>query len=69
MTTPKGILTVALFLAFYVFYNQRMSHAQALTVSSALTGVLSIIIWGPSYVTAILIIFGVGLALYYVLGK
>jgi len=69
LTTPKGLMTLALFIVFYVYYNQKMSHAQALVVSTALTGVLSIIIWGPTYLTAILIIFGVGLALYYVLGK
>jgi len=67
--TPSGLLTVALFIAFYVFYNQRMSHGQALAVAAALSGVASILFWGDKYVEAIIIVFGLGLALYYVLNK
>ena len=68
-TAPRGLMTALLFIVFYVFYNQKMSQAQALAVSTALTGVISVILWGDKYVASILIIFGVGIALYYVLGK
>lgn len=69
LSTPKGLMTVLLFLAFYVFYNQRMTHAQALATSAALAGVASILLWGEQYLAAVVIVFGVGIALYYVLGK
>jgi len=64
-----GLFTLLLFLAFYVFYNQRMTNAQALAVSAALSGVISILVWDSKYLGPILVVFSVGIALYYVMNK